>query len=106
MNTILTVVTIGHVKMLVNASIQGLDLQPMVESKTGPLVDVAPIKKGKYVDNSLSFASMYSFLFFSLLLISGVWLVTTTMNGGVCEFKGMVNLVNNVVPFFIIIVTI
>jgi hypothetical protein len=100
----LTVVTTGHVKMLVNASIQDPDLQPTVESKTGPLVDVVLVKKGKYVDGSFSFASVYSILLFSLLLISGVCLVVATMNGGVCEFKGMVNLVNNVVSVFIIIV--
>jgi hypothetical protein len=72
--------------------------------KQGPLVDVVPVKKGKYVDGSFSFTSVYSFLLFSLLLISGVCLVAATMNGRVCEFKGMVNLVNNVVSVFIIIV--
>jgi hypothetical protein len=61
MKTNLTVVTTGHVKMLVNASIQDPYLQPMVESKIGPLVDVVPVKKGKYVDGSFSFASVYSF---------------------------------------------
>jgi hypothetical protein len=104
MKTNLTVVTTGHMKMLVNASIQDPYLQPTVESKTGPLVDVVPVKKGKYVDGSFSFTSVYSVLLFSLLLISGVWLVVATMNGRVCEFKGMVNLVNNVVSVFIIIV--
>jgi hypothetical protein len=68
------------------------------------LVDVVFVKKRKYVDGSFSFTSVYSILFFGLLLISGVWLDTATMNSGVCEFKGMVNLVNNVVSIFIIIV--
>jgi hypothetical protein len=68
------------------------------------LVDVVPIKNGKYVDGSFSFTYIYSILLFSLLLISGVWLSTATMNGGVCEFKGMVNLVSNVVSVFVIIV--
>jgi hypothetical protein len=102
MKTNLTVVTTGH--MLANASIQDPDLQPTVESRTGPLVDVVPVKKGRYVDGSFSFASVYSVLLFSLLLISGIWLATATMNGRVCEFKGMVNLVNNVVSVFIMVV--
>jgi hypothetical protein len=68
------------------------------------LVDVVPVKKGKYVDGSFSFTSVYSILLFSLLLINGVWLATTTMNDKVCEFKGMVNLVNNVVSVFIMVV--
>jgi hypothetical protein len=49
MKTNLTIVTTGHVKMIVNASIQDPDLQHMVERKTCPLVDVVPIKKGEYV---------------------------------------------------------
>jgi hypothetical protein len=102
--TNLIVVTTGHVNMLVNVSIHDLDIQLMVEIKTGPLVDVVHVKKGKYVDGSFSFASIYSVFLFSLLLISGVWLATSKMNGGVCEFKGMVNLVTIVVSFFIIIV--
>jgi hypothetical protein len=104
MKTNLIVVTTGHMKMLVNASIQDPYLQPMVESKTCPLVDVVPVKKGKYVDGSFSFTSVYSFFCSSLLLVNGVWLVAATMNGGVCEFKGMVNLVNNVVSVFIMVV--
>jgi len=68
------------------------------------LVDVVPVKKGRYVDGSFSFASVYSVFFISLLLISGIWLATATMDGGVCEFKGMVNLVNNVVSIFIMVV--
>jgi hypothetical protein len=100
----LTVVTIGNVKKLVNANIQDSSLQSIVGSKEDPLVDVVTIKKGKYVDGSFSFAYVYSFLFFSLLLISGVCLLATTMNGRVCEFKGMVNFLNNVVSIFIIIV--
>jgi hypothetical protein len=79
-------------------------LHPIVESKTSPLVDFVHVKKGKYVDGSFSFAYLYSIFLFILLLISGVWLVAAIMNGGVCEFKGMVNLVNNVVLVFIIIV--
>jgi hypothetical protein len=102
MKTNLTVVTTGN--MLVNSSIQDPYLQPTVESKIGPLVDGVRVKKRKYVDGSFSFTSVYSILFFGLLLINGVWLDTATMNGGVCEFKGMVNLVNNVVSIFIIIV--
>jgi hypothetical protein len=90
--------------MLANASIQDPDLQPTVERRTCPLVDVVPVKKGRYVDGSFSFTSVYSVLLFSLLLISGIWLATATMNGGVCEFKGMVNLVNNVVSVFIMVV--
>jgi hypothetical protein len=103
MKTNLTVVTRGYIKMLVNASIQDLYLQSTVESKTSPLVDGVPNKKGKYVDGSFSFASVYSIILFSSL-INGVWLSTTTMNGIVCEFTRMVNLVINVVSFFVIIV--
>jgi hypothetical protein len=106
MKTRLTVVTIGYMKMLVNASIQDPYLQPTVENKTSTLVDVILIQKRKYVDGSFSFASVYSLLLFNLLLISGVWLATTIMNGGVCEFEGMVNLVNNVVSVFIMVVMI
>jgi hypothetical protein len=102
MKTNLTVVTTWH--MLANASIQDLDLHPTVERRTCPLVDVVPVKKGRYVDGSFSFASVYSVLLFSLLLINGLWLATTTMNGGVCEFKGMVNLVRDVVSIFIMVV--
>jgi hypothetical protein len=91
-------------KMLVNASIQDTDSQPTVESKTNPLVDVVPINKSEYVDGSFSCVSVYSFLLFNLLLINGVCLVAATMNDEVCEFKGMVNLVNNVVSVFIIVV--
>jgi hypothetical protein len=47
--------------------------------------------------------SLYSILMFSLLLMSGLWLAIATMNGGVCEFKGMVNLVNNVFSVFIMV---
>jgi hypothetical protein len=65
------------------------------------LVDVVPIKKGKYVDCSFSFTSVYSILLFNLLLIKGTWLATTTMNGEACELKGMVNLFNNVVSILI-----
>ena len=59
MKTNLIVVTRKHVKMLVNASIQDPYLQPTVERKTGPLVDVVPVKKGKYVYGSFFFASVY-----------------------------------------------
>jgi hypothetical protein len=104
MKTNLIVVTIGNMKMLVNASIQDPDLQPPVESKTDPLDDVIPVNKGKYVDGSFSFASVYSNFFFILLLISGIWLATAKMNGEVCEFKGMVNMVGSVVSIFVIIV--
>jgi hypothetical protein len=76
----------------------------MVERKTTPLVDVVLVNKGKYVDGSFSFAYVYPFFLFSLLLINGIWLATTTMNGRVCEFKGMVNLFNNVVSIFITVV--
>jgi hypothetical protein len=77
------VVTTRHVKLLVNDSIQDSCLQPTVESKTNPLVDVVSINKGKYVDGSFSFTYVYSFLLFNMLLISGVWLVVATMNGEV-----------------------
>ena len=92
--------------MLVNASIQDPYLQTTVERKTSPLVDILPIKKGKYVDGSFSFTYVYSVLLFNLLLFNIVWLVSATMNGGVCEFKKMVSLVNNVVTFFIMVVMI
>ena len=98
----LTIVTTGH--MLANASVQDPYLQFTVESKIGPLVDVFSDKKHIYIDGSFSFASIYSVLLFSLLLINGVCLVVSTMNDDVCEFKGMVNLVNNVVLVFIIVV--
>jgi hypothetical protein len=97
----LTIVTTGHVKMIVNVDIQDLGLQPTIESKTGTLVDVTPNKKGKYFDGSFYFTSVYSILLFSLLLISGV---AARMNGRVCKFKGMVNLVSNVVSVFIMVV--
>ena len=76
----------------------------MIESRTCPLVDVSLVKKGRYVDGSFSFASVYSVLLISLLLMSGIWLATATMNGEVCEFKVMVNLVNIVVTIFIMVV--
>jgi hypothetical protein len=101
MKTNLKVVTTGH--MLANASIQDPDIQPIVESITCPLVDVH-VKKGRYVDGSFSFTSVYSILLFNLLLISGIWLATAKMNGIVCQFKGMVNLVSNVVSVFIMVV--
>ena len=47
--TNLKFITTEHVKMLVNTSIQDPDLQHTIESKTGPLVDVVLVKKGKYV---------------------------------------------------------
>jgi hypothetical protein len=75
----------------------------MVESKTCPLVDVVPVKKDKYVDVSFSFASVYSILFLIFILVSRVWLVVATMNGRVCVFEGMINLINDVVSFFIIV---
>ena len=100
----LTVVTTGHVKMIVNASIQDPSLQPTVGSKEDPLVDVVPVKKERYVDGLFSFTYVYSVFLITLLLISGIWLATGTMNGVVCEFKGMFNLVNNVVSFFIMVV--
>jgi hypothetical protein len=67
----LTVVTTGH--MLVNVSIQDPYLQPTVKNRTGPLVDFFPVEKGKYVDGSFFFASLYSVLLFSLLLFNEVW---------------------------------
>jgi hypothetical protein len=76
----------------------------MVESNIGHLVDVFHVKKGIYVDGSFSFTYVYSILLFNLLLISGLWLATATMNDRVCEFMGMVNLVNNVVLVFIMVV--
>jgi hypothetical protein len=100
MKTNLTIVTIGH--MLVNASIQDQDLQPMVERKESPLVYVVLVKKGKHVDGSLFFASVYSVFLLSFMLVSGVWLVVATMNDRVCEFKEMVHLVSNVVSVFVI----
>jgi hypothetical protein len=102
MKTNLKVVSMGH--MIVNDSIQDPNIQPTVERKTDPLVDVVPVKKGIYIDNSFSFASIYSVLFFSLLLINELWLATITMNVKVCEFKGMVKLVRNIVSFFIMVV--
>ena len=68
------------------------------------MVDVVPIKKGKYVIYSFSFSLVCSILFLSLLLVLGVWLVVTTMNCGICEFEGIINLINNVVLVFIIVV--
>jgi hypothetical protein len=104
MKTNLTIVAIGHMKMLVNANNQDLDIHCMVESRTCPLVDVAHVKKGRYVDGSFFFTSVYLVLLFNLLLINGLWLATATMNVIVCEFKGMVNLINNVVSAFIMVV--
>jgi hypothetical protein len=102
MKTNLTVVTTW--RMLANASIQDPDLQSTVEIITGPLVDVVHVKKGRYVDGSFSFTSVYSVLFFSLLLINGLWLAIATMNDKVYEFKGIVNLINIVVSVFIMVV--
>jgi hypothetical protein len=93
-------------KMLVNSSIQDPYLQLMLESKTCPLVDVVPVKKGKYVDGSFFFTFVYSVFLLSLLLISGVWLATATTNGGVYEFKGMVHLVSSFVSVMIMVVII
>jgi hypothetical protein len=97
-----TIVSTGH--LLVNASIQDTYLQPTVERRKGPLVDVFHVKNGIYIDGSFSFASVCSILLTSLLLISGLWLAIATMNFRVCEFKGIVNLVNNIVSFFIMVV--
>jgi hypothetical protein len=66
--------------MSLHESIQDPGLQPMVESKIDPLVNVVPIKKGKYVVDSFSFTFLYSILLLSFLLVSGVWLVVATMN--------------------------
>jgi hypothetical protein len=74
-----------------------------LKAEHGPLVDVVIVKKRRYVYGSFSFTFVYSFLFISLLIISGIWLVTATMNDRVCEFKGMVNLVNSVVSIFIMV---
>jgi len=68
------------------------------------LVDVVLVKKGRLIDGSFSFASVNSVLLISLLLISGIWLSTAKMDGGVCEFIGMVNLVSSVVSIFIMVV--
>jgi hypothetical protein len=76
----------------------------MVESKTSPLVDVVSVKKGKYVDGSFSFTSIYSILLFILSLVNGVCLLVATINGRVFEFKGLVNLVRNIVSVFIMVV--
>lgn len=81
-----------------------LVLQPTVECEANSSVDVVPVKKGKYIVDSFSFVVVCSVLLFSLLLISGVWLVVATMNGSICEYEGMVNLINNYIPVFIITV--
>jgi hypothetical protein len=73
MKTNLMVVTTWNLKMLVNASNQDLDIQPTIEIKIGPLVDVIPVKKGKHVDGSFFFSSIYSVLLFIISLINGVW---------------------------------
>jgi hypothetical protein len=43
---------------------------------------------------------------FILLLINAIWLATATMNDEVCELRGMVNLVSDVVSVLVIIVRI
>ena len=45
------------------------------------------------------------FLFFCsvFLLVNGVWLVVVTMNVDVWKYEGMVNFINNIVSFFIIV---
>jgi hypothetical protein len=54
----------------------------------------------KYVIDSFSFASLYSALFLSFLLVSGVWLVDATMNVDVLEMEGMIELITNVISVF------
>ena len=86
--------------------IQDPVLQPTIGNEVDPMVDVLPIKKGKYDVDSSSFTSVCSVLLLSLLLVSGVWLVVAIMNGVICEIEGMINLINNVVPISIIVVII
>ena len=65
-------------KLLVNASIIFLVLQPIVESEVDPMVDIVPIKKGKYVVDSFSFSFVCS-IFFSKFITSQ-WIVVGNSN--------------------------
>lgn len=94
----------GKIKLLVNASIHDPILHPTIESEVDPLDDVVPVKKGKCIVDPFSFKVVCSILLLSLLLVNGVWLVVETMNGSICGFEGIVNLINNVVLVFIIAV--
>jgi len=76
----------------------------MVESKEYPLVDIILVKKDKYVDDSFSFSFVYLVLSLSFILVNRAWLIVETMNGNICEFEGMINLINNVFSVFIIVV--
>ena len=77
-----------HDEKLLHESIQDMGLPFMVESELDPLGNVGPIKKGKYVVNSFSFASIYLVLLFSFLLVNGGCLIATTMNEAFVNMRG------------------
>jgi hypothetical protein len=90
--------------MSLHESIEDPGLQPMVESKINPLVNVALVKKDKNVFHSFSFAFLYSFFLLGFLIVSGVWLEVATMNINDWEMEGMINLINNAIWIFIFVV--
>jgi hypothetical protein len=104
MKTNLTVVTTGHMKMLVNivSKIHIYNLRLKVKQVLWLMLFMLR-RENMLMVHSLSHLYI-QFCLFSLLLINGVCLVVATMNGRVCEFKGMINLVNNVVSVFVIVV--
>jgi hypothetical protein len=58
-----------------------------------------PVQKGKHV---VSFSLACIVLLISLLLFSGVWLLTATNNVDDCAIDGMITLVNNAISIFMI----
>ena len=72
----------------------------MVESKIDPLVNVALVKKDNNVVDSFSFSFLYSILFLSFLIVSGIWIEFATMNINVWEMEGMINLIKNAISIF------
>jgi hypothetical protein len=88
-------------EMSLHESTKDPGLQSTVESKIDPLVNVSLVKKDNNVVDSFSFSFLYSILFLSFLIVSGIWIEFATMNIDVWEMEGMINLIKNAISIFI-----
>jgi hypothetical protein len=70
------------------------------EGLIDPLFNVIHVKKIKHNVDSFYFASAYSILLLSFLLVNGVWLVTAIVNANDC---GSERMINNVISIFIFV---